>query len=209
LPVLFNSCIITPVLIVLIILLAYLIGAIPFGVIIGRIFKVDIMSRGSKNIGATNVVRTVGVIPGILVLTLDLLKGTLATYLAIYFLVEPLLIITAGLAAILGHMFPVYLKFKGGKGAAVGLGVLLAIAPTIFLYAALWTVVIVAIFRYVSLASITGPILIAVLMYYWNVPLPYLVACLMVAILMVFKHIPNIKRLLNGTERKFGEKAHG
>ena len=205
----FNSCIITPVLIVLIILLAYLIGAIPFGVIIGRIFKVDIMSRGSKNIGATNVVRTVGVIPGILVLTLDLLKGTLATYLAIYFLIEPLLIITAGLAAILGHMFPVYLKFKGGKGAAVGLGVLLAIAPTIFLYAALWTVVIVAIFRYVSLASITGPILIAVLMYYWNVPLPYLVACLMVAILMVFKHVPNIKRLLNGTERKFGEKAHG
>jgi len=197
------------VLIVLIILLAYLIGAIPFGVIIGRIFKVDIMSRGSKNIGATNVVRTVGVIPGILVLTLDLLKGTLATYLAIYFLIEPLLIITAGLAAILGHMFPVYLKFKGGKGAAVGLGVLLAIAPTIFLYAALWTVVIVAIFRYVSLASITGPILIAVLMYYWNVPLPYLVACLMVAILMVFKHVPNIKRLLNGTERKFGEKAHG
>ena len=196
-------------LIVLIILLAYLIGAIPFGVIIGRIFKVDIMSRGSKNIGATNVVRTVGVIPGILVLTLDLLKGTLATYLAIYFLIEPLLIITAGLAAILGHMFPVYLKFKGGKGAAVGLGVLLAIAPTIFLYAALWTVVIVAIFRYVSLASITGPILIAVLMYYWNVPLPYLVACLIVAILMVFKHIPNIKRLLNGTERKFGEKAHG
>lgn len=205
---------------VLIILLAYLIGAIPFGVIIGRIFKVDIMSRGSKNIGATNVIRTVGVVPGILVLVLDLLKGTLATYLAVYYLNDPLLIITAGLAAILGHMFPVYLKFKGGKGAAVGLGVLLAIAPVIFLYAALWTVVIVAIFRYVSLASITGPIVIAVLMYYWNVPLPYLIVCLIVAVLMVFKHIPNIKRLINGTENKFGpvlrspkdeggEKEHG
>ena len=196
-------------LIVLIILLAYLIGAIPFGVLIGRIFRVDIMSRGSKNIGATNVVRTVGVIPGILVLTLDLLKGTLATYLAIFYLNDPLLIITAGLAAILGHMFPVYLKFKGGKGAAVGLGVLLAIAPVIFLYAALWTVAIVAIFRYVSLASITGPVVIAILMYYWNVPLPYLIVCLIVAILMVIKHIPNIKRLINGTERKFGEKEHG
>lgn len=194
---------------VLIILLAYLIGAIPFGVLIGWIFKVDIMNRGSKNIGATNVIRTVGVVPGILVLILDILKGTLATYLAVYYLNDPLLIITAGLAAILGHMFPVYLKFKGGKGAAIGLGVLLAITPAIFLCAALWTVAIVAIFRYVSLASITGPILVAVLMYYWNVPLPYLIVCLIVAILMVFKHIPNIKRLMNGTENKFGEKEHG
>lgn len=194
-----------PMQIFLVILTGYLLGSIPFGVVISRLFNIDITQYGSGNIGATNVLRTLGVVPGIIVLTLDLLKGTLAAYIGILVLKDPLWVVLVGLAAILGHMFSIFMGFKGGKGAAIGLGVLLAIAPEIFLAAALLVVLIIATTRYVSLASIFGPWLVAALMYFLNKPLPYLWATILVAILMVIKHIPNIKRLLAGTERKVGE----
>jgi len=177
-------------------------------VIVCRFFNIDITKRGSGNIGATNVIRTLGPVPGAIVLALDLLKGTFATGIALILLKDPWLVIACGIAAVLGHMFSIYLKFKGGKGAAVGLGVLLAIAPDIFVVAAVFVVAVIALTRYVSLASITGPLLVTVLMYLWGRPVPYLLATLLVAILMIIKHIPNIKRLLAGTERKIGEKDH-
>lgn len=195
-----------PMRVFLTVLAGYFIGSIPFGVIVSRLFNIDITKYGSGNIGATNVLRTLGVIPGIIVLTLDLIKGTLAAYLGTLIIKDPLWVVLVGLAAILGHMFSIFMGFKGGKGAAVGLGVLLAIAPEIFLAAALLVIIIIALTRYVSLASIFGPWLVAALMYFLNKPLPYLWATILVAILMVIKHIPNIKRLLTGTERKFGEK---
>jgi len=117
-------------------------------------------------------------------------------------------VVLTGLMAILGHMFPVYLKFKGGKGAAIGLGVLLAIAPDIFIYSAVFVIVTIALTRYVSVASIFGPLLTAALMYSFNKPLPYFYATSLVAGLMIIKHIPNIKRLISGTERKIGEKEN-
>jgi glycerol-3-phosphate acyltransferase PlsY len=191
--------------IVLIILLGYLIGSIPFGVVIGRLYKIDITKYGSGNIGMTNVLRALGAGPGLAVLVLDLLKGTLATYLGILFLKEPLLVVLIGLAAILGHMFSIFLKLKGGKGAAVGLGVLLAVAPDIFFFAALLVIAIILITRYVSLASIIGPVFVAGLMLYARKPLPYTLSAVLVAVLMILKHLPNIKRLMTGTERKIGE----
>jgi len=190
--------------IILIILLSYLIGSIPFGVVIGRLYQIDITKYGSGNIGMTNVLRTLGTGPGLAVLVLDLLKGTVATYLGILFLKDPLLIVLTGLAAILGHMFSIFLKLKGGKGAAVGLGVLLAVAPDVFFFAALLVIAIILITRYVSLASIIGPVFVAGLMFYARKPLPYTLSAVLVAVLMILKHIPNIKRLLSGTERKIG-----
>ena len=191
--------------IILIILISYLLGSIPFGVVIASLFRIDITKHGSGNIGATNVLRTLGAAPGAIVLTLDLLKGTLATYIGIIVLKDPLLVILCGLAAILGHMFSVFLKFKGGKGAAVGLGVLLAIAPDIFIFTVILTIIIVAVSRYVSLASIIGPIITTLLLIVFGRPLPYSIASALVAILMIYKHIPNIKRLLAGTENRIGK----
>ncbi|KAF0134143.1 MAG: glycerol-3-phosphate acyltransferase PlsY [Candidatus Saganbacteria bacterium] len=189
----------------IVIIAAYLIGSVPFGVIVACFFQIDITKQGSGNIGATNVLRTLGALPGILVLVLDLLKGTFAAYLGIIFLHDPLWVVLAGVFAILGHMFSIYLRFKGGKGAAVGLGVLLAITPEVFLISAVLVILIVAITRYVSLASMIVPIIAALLMVYLNKPLPYIISTIIVFVVMVIKHKSNIKRIISGTERKIGK----
>jgi acyl phosphate:glycerol-3-phosphate acyltransferase len=112
----------------LLMLAGYLLGAIPFGLLIGKIRNVDIRKHGSGNIGATNALRILGAGPGSLVLILDMLKGTAAVMIGQAFTADPLIIVLCGLAAVIGHSYPVYLGFKGGKGAATGLGVLLGVA---------------------------------------------------------------------------------
>lgn len=193
---------------ILILCFAYLLGSIPFGVLIAKFKKIDIQTSGSGNIGATNVLRSVGLIPGILVFILDLLKGTAATYLAVLYLKEPLLIISVGFAAILGHLFPIFLRFKGGKGSAVGLGVLLAIAPDVFLISFILVALLIALTRYVSIASIFGSVTTVIIMFIFNKPLPYSIVTLFATCLIIYKHIPNIKRLLAGTEPKIKGKPH-
>lgn len=188
--------------ILLILGLSYLIGSIPFGYIIARIWNIDIRRHGSGNIGATNVFRTLGPFPGVLVFALDLLKGALAIYLISLITNRPEIIILAGLCAIIGHTFPIFLKFKGGRGAATGLGVLLGIAPEIFLAAIVVAILIIVITRYVSLASIITPILITIAFILFKKPLPYTIVVGLVAGLIVFRHIPNMKRLLNRTENR-------
>ncbi len=188
--------------ILLVLLASYFIGSIPFGYIIARIWKVDIRKHGSGNIGATNVFRILGPIPGILAFILDLLKGTLAIYLIFLTTNRPEIIILAGLCAIVGHTFPIFLKFKGGRGAATGLGVLLGIAPEIFLAAVVVVILIIVITRYVSLASIITPILVAIAFISFKKPLPYTIVVGLAAGLIVFRHIPNIKRLLKRQENR-------
>jgi glycerol-3-phosphate acyltransferase PlsY len=183
---------------------SYLLGSIPFGVIVARFCKVDIQKVGSGNIGATNVFRSLGPTAGVLVFMLDLLKGAAATWLALYYLTDPLWIIIAGGFAVVGHTFPVFLKFKGGRGSATGLGILLAIAPEAFAGAFLLVVIIIAATRYVSLASISVPPLVTIYMFAAHKPLPYSIATLLITMLIIYKHIPNIQRLLSGTERKVG-----
>jgi len=184
---------------------SYLLGSIPFGVIVAKFFKIDITKYGSGNIGATNVLRTLGALPGLIVLLLDLLKGTLAACLGMLFLKDAALVVLCALAVVLGHMFSIFIGFKGGKGAAVGLGILLAIAPDVFIITAILVITIIAITRYVSLASIIGPIFAVALMLLFKKPTPYILATVAVSALMIYKHIPNIKRLMAGTERKVGE----
>ena len=194
--------------IILPIIIGYLIGSIPFGVIAGKLKKIDIRKIGSGNIGATNIYRTLGTAPAMAVFILDLLKGAFAVYIAQAMVpVSPAIIVVSGIAAIIGHMYPVYIGFKGGKGSATGLGVLLGITPDLFIIAMIYVAFAIAITRYVSVTSISGVLLLAVLMFTFHKPVEYSIAAIIVAILVIYKHAPNIKRLLSGTEPKlWGEK---
>jgi len=194
---------------VLPIILGYLIGSIPFGLLAGKLNGIDIRKVGSGNIGATNIYRTLGTWPALSVFLLDMLKGTAAVYIAQALLPQstPLLsreyfIVISGVAAMVGHMFSIFLGFNGGKGAATSLGILLGITPDLFVIAIIYVIICIAITRYVSVASISGVILLAALMFILNKPPAYGVCTVIAAILMIYKHIPNIKRLLSGTEPK-------
>jgi glycerol-3-phosphate acyltransferase PlsY len=201
-------------------LLSYLLGSIPFGIIITRLWKgIDIREHGSKNPGATNVYRVVGPIPALIVLILDIGKGLVATlWLSRLSIGQPFLnpvslMILAGIAVILGHTFPVFSGFKGGKGVATGLGVLISLVPFETILALLLFLIIVGITRYVSLGSLSSAsfILLALAFekYYLHKPISavLLIMVTVLAIFMFYTHRSNIKRLLNGTENKFGKKV--
>ncbi len=195
--------------------LAYLVGAIPFGLLIARLKGVDIRSVGSKNIGATNVFRCVGKGWGVLTFLLDAAKG-LAPALVFPLLqgqsglpvpqgVEGSFGLLCGIAAILGHNFPVYLKFKGGKGVATSAGVLLGVAPAAVGLGLLGWVVLFVVTRYVSVASIGAAVLVP-LAGWWlyaraGIFLP--VSLTLLGVLIVARHAKNIQRLLAGTENRF------
>lgn len=179
---------------------SYLLGSIPFGLIIARIWNIDIRRYGSGNIGATNVFRALGPFPGALVLALDFLKGTLAVYIGYRVGGDPKLVLLLGVSAIFGHMYSVFLGFKGGKGAATGLGVLAGVAPDVFLIAAVFAAAVILATRYVSVASMATPLVVTCLMFVFRKPLPYTLAALLMAIFILSRHIPNIQRLLKGSE---------
>ena len=202
--------------------LSYLLGSIPFGYLLVRIFRgEDVRLSGSGNIGATNVSRRSPTL-GVVTLVLDALKGTIAALLA-YFLwirmgfrtgvldvlpFEPVSI--AALFAVIGHMFPVWLKFRGGKGVATGLGSFAFIAPQAILIAAGVFIATVAIFRYVSLGSILAvasfPFLVFGIYGYGKVPL-ILSLIVITCLLIIARHSENIRRLRAGTESRVGAKS--
>lgn len=190
------------------IIFAYLLGSISFGYIIAKKIKnVDIRKVGSGNTGATNISRVVGFKFALLVFILDLGKGLLAVLLADWFTSSPWIIIFCAYAVILGHNWPIFFSFKGGRGAATTLGVFLGIMPVAALIVFGIIVVIILITRYVSLASLTGAVLIPVCVLLFHYPWEYLVFGLSVTALIIWRHIPNIKRLLQGKELKIGEKV--
>jgi glycerol-3-phosphate acyltransferase PlsY len=183
----------------------YLCGSIPFGMIVTRLAGTgDIRSIGSGNIGATNVLRTGR--KGLAIATLlgDLLKGTLAVLL-VYRLYGQDLAVLTGLGAVLGHMFPVWLKFKGGKGVATFLGVLLALAwPVALAFCAIYAAV-AAIFRYSSLASLISCVAAPIILW-WLGDRQEAMLFAILAVLVVAMHHANIRRLIAGTEGKIGAK---
>jgi acyl phosphate:glycerol-3-phosphate acyltransferase len=200
---------------VLILIIAYLLGSIPFGYILVRsLAGADVRETGSGGTGATNVSRRAGKLAGIVTLLLDALKGALAAILARAFLTENFgiswWVAASVVAVILGHCFPVWLGFRGGKGVATGVGAFLALAPLAVACAALVFILIVVVTRYVSLGSIaaaaTLPLSIWILSLY-NRPTesfaPLLTAALTGAAIIIFMHRANIGRLLSGTENKF------
>lgn len=200
----------------IVVIVAYLIGAIPFGYLIVR-QKVggDIRESGSGGTGATNVSRRAGKAAGVFTLVLDLLKGMLAIIVTRVLIGEggptiDWVTAAAAVAAIVGHIFPVWLGFRGGKGVATGVGVFLMLAPTAVVCAAVVFVAIVSITKYVSLGSIAGAAIIPLFVWMDMVfirPItelwPLLVATVVGAMLIIFAHRGNIRRLVEGTEPKF------
>jgi glycerol-3-phosphate acyltransferase PlsY len=201
------------------VVIAYLLGSIPFGYILVRAFHgQDVRQTGSGNIGATNVARAAPAL-GALTLVLDAAKGfaavlagmMLAQVAAREFGRSPLFLFAAlaALCAVLGHLFPVWLKFRGGKGVATSVGVFIALAPKALLIAILIFAALVAAFRYVSLGSIIAvaafPVLAFVLNDYHSSP-PVLGVICFVALLIIAKHHENIRRLFSGTEHRFALK---
>lgn len=188
-------------------LLAYLLGSIPFGLLLTRAAGLgDIRAIGSGNIGATNVMRTGNKKLGIATLLLDAAKGALPVIIARHFGIEAPEIYLVGMAAVLGHVFSVWLKFKGGKGVATAIGVLFGLEPVIGFFACLVWLGELLITRYVSLASIGT---------FWLLLLPPVfmgnaygvIFCLALAILITWTHRSNIARLKAGTEPRRGKKS--
>jgi glycerol-3-phosphate acyltransferase PlsY len=200
-----------------IIAFSYLVGSIPTSIIISKIYKgIDIRDYGSKNAGATNVYRVMGAVPATIVLLLDAAKGLIAVlWISQISFGDPgsnltLLKILAGVAAIIGHIFPVYVGFRGGKGIGTGLGVLLALIPREIVMALGLFAIVVAATRYVSLGSLCAVIFIFLALlvekYYFKqeINLELIITCLFLTILVFYTHRSNIKRLLKGTENKLG-----
>lgn len=195
---------------------AYLLGSVPFGKIIAkRVAHIDITSRGSKNIGATNVARELGVNWGLLTLLLDALKGFIPVFLfsiyASHVLVTDhgLEISIIGLSALLGHQFSIFLRFRGGKGVSTAAGVYLAISPLSCLVALLLFLLIVYKWDFVSLGSMVSAWAMPFLLAGFGKRPPLVIASFIMAALICFKHNQNIQRLLEGKESKWSErKSH-
>jgi glycerol-3-phosphate acyltransferase PlsY len=187
----------------ILIALAYLCGSVPVGFLLASLTGVDIRRRGSGNIGATNVARVVGWREGVLTLLGDVLKGFLPVLLSLYFGFDPWAIFWIGLASFLGHLYPVFLKFKGGKGVATALGILLAVAPAAAVILASVFALVATTSRAVSLASLIAAVLAPLVLWFLWYPLPFVGLSFVLALLIVVRHRENIQRLLAGVEPKF------
>lgn len=189
---------------ILIIAASYLIGGIPFGLLIGRTFyNVDIRQHGSGNPGATNVWRTLGKKPGATTLTLDILKGVASVMMARWWLPgNSAMAIAAGVASIVGHNWSPFLKFRGGKGVATSAGVFLALLPIHTLFALAGFLIFFFTTRHVSVGSIAGAVTLFVSSFLIPVDRRFQIVILLASVMILLKHIPNIKRLAQGTEPK-------
>lgn len=187
-------------------LLIYLVAAVPTGVVLTRLMGLeDVRSRGSGNIGATNVYRVAGKLPGILTLLGDILKSFLPLLAIKYWLgPTPLQLGVAGVVAIVGHCYPIYLRFKGGKGVATALGIFLVLDPQALLGGGLVFLAAVALTRYISLGSVLAAIAVPLFTLLFGRSLPVVLSACAIGALIVWRHRDNLRRLLEGTENRFG-----
>jgi acyl phosphate:glycerol-3-phosphate acyltransferase len=200
---------------------AYVLGSIPFSYIVVRLVAgEDIRRLGSRNVGATNVARSFGKAPGLVALILDLAKGYAAVALARWIVAQPgwpegspylsreLWVSLAALVAVLGHMFPVWLRFHGGKGVATGAGVFLALDPIVFAGSAIVFVIVLIASRFVSLASIVSAASVPLLFRFLasNASFWRIIVSVLIALAVIAKHHSNIARLAQRKERKMGER---
>ena len=197
----------------LLVIFGYLAGSIPFGLLYGRLAGVDVRQQGSGNIGATNVSRLLGKKLGILTLASDLLKGLLPMLIAAQILGNRpdayLWTMLTGTAAFVGHCWPIYLKFRGGKGVATALGIFLYLAPLQTLIAIVLFVATVRLGGYVSLGSMSAALSLPVMIWLSNGPTDLLVTTGTIALLIVLKHQENIRRLLKGEEKSWKKSDNG
>lgn len=192
---------------------AYLLGSIPFGKLIAkRVARINITQRGSGNIGATNVARELGITWGLVTLLLDMLKGFLPVFLYAHYILRAGIefetcLSAIGLAALLGHQFSIFMRFRGGKGVATAIGIYLVISPLACLMAVIVFILTVYKWDFVSLGSMLAAIVMPGLLALFGKSQPLVTTSIIVAALICFKHKGNIKRLVKGEERKWrGEK---
>jgi acyl phosphate:glycerol-3-phosphate acyltransferase len=187
---------------VVLLVVAYLCGSIPFGVVIGKLFYgVDVRQHGSGNVGTTNVFRVLGKKAGIAVLICDMLKGYIPAVIGAW-LFHPWFAVFIAAAPVVGHMYSIFLKFKGGKGIATGAAVVAALVPVVFAVIIVVWVVLVLTTRYVSVASLTATTLVPVLTIVLGEPLPYQIAGVLVTLVIWWAHRGNLKRLRAGQENR-------
>lgn len=186
-----------------IITLSYLLGSIPFGVLISKYKGINLKEKGSGNIGATNVLRTVGKGAAAFTLLGDLLKGSLSVFIANNFLHEPWIAFT-GIAVIVGHIFPVFIRFKGGKGVATTFGVVLIYSPIVAISAILLWSVVVFTFRYSSLGAIITFLFLPAIVAILDPDKMKLYFSIFISIIIILKHKDNLLRIFKGAETKIG-----
>jgi glycerol-3-phosphate acyltransferase PlsY len=188
----------------LLVIFSYLLGSVPSGLIIGKLSGLDVRKAGSGNIGATNVARLLGKTGGLLTLVGDTAKGFIPVLVVQQMGFSYAVTALVGVAAFLGHLYPIFLKFKGGKGVATSFGVLLGLAP-------LATIILLVVFaavafttRIVSLSSMVTAVAAPLVLWLFYYSPTYVIVTAFMALMIVFRHYANIQRLLNGTEPRFG-----
>jgi acyl phosphate:glycerol-3-phosphate acyltransferase len=191
---------------IIVMIFSYLLGSIPTGYIVGALTGIDIRKVGSGNVGATNVARALGKKPGLLTLSADVAKGFVPVFVAIWLGLNPTVVALVGSTAFLGHLYPVFLRFQGGKGVATALGVLLALAP-------MATVVLIAVFaavavstRVVSLSSIVAALAAPIILWSFFYSPTVIAIGVFLAVMITLRHRDNIQRLIAGTEPRFGSR---
>jgi len=195
-------------LVLLFMVVGYLLGTIPTGYLVARMRGVNIQEVGSGNIGATNVLRTLGVVPAIMVMLLDPLKGAVAALLPTVFGTDTWTVALAGLSAVVGNSFNVMLRLRGGKGIATSIGVFLVVDPATAALSIVIGIVTILVSRYVSLGSIVGMFSLPLFVIAGgSFPVANLFLAVSLAALTIFRHRENIMRLMAGTERRLGQKV--
>ncbi len=182
---------------------AYLLGSIPTGLLLGKAYGIDVRKEGSGNIGATNLYRTVGRKVGVMTLVGDCLKGLLPVLAVKYSTLPPEYAAWVGLAAFCGHVFSVFLRFRGGKGVATALGVFLALSPLAVAAALGVFIVLMLVWRYVSLGSVAAAAVMPLAVWLLGGGRSLIVVTTLIAVVVIIRHIENIKRLVSGTENRF------
>jgi glycerol-3-phosphate acyltransferase PlsY len=191
---------------VLLLLGGYVLGSVPTGFLVGRAWGVDVRRAGSGNIGMANVLRTVGTWPAVITMAGDMLKGFAPVFLARFLTENEWVVAEVALAAVVGHCWPVFLGFKGGKAVATGAGTTIALAPVVglALFAFWWAVVLLS--RYTSLGAISVMIVSPVAFFLTGQPTPYVLYTAIGGALVLWRHRENARALMKGTERKIGQK---
>jgi len=188
---------------------SYLCGAIPFAYIIAKLFKkIDIRKCGSGNPGATNVFREVSKPLGVLTFLLDALKGFIPVYFAFIVNHSVYFVLAVALVTILGHVFTIFLKFKGGKGVATGCGIFIAFAPVVTLICFSVFALVLFLSKYVALSSITAAVMLPLCLALFHYPDTIILFACLVSVLVVIRHAGNIKRIIKGTESKISAKKN-
>ena len=193
---------------------AYILGSVPFAVVFSRLFGLqDPRTYGSGNPGATNVLRSGNKAAAALTLIGDAAKGWLAVWLAIHFKTSPFLIAGVAIAVFLGHLYPIFLKFKGGKGVATAFGIMIAIEPILALATMATWIIMAVFFRFSSLAALTCAVFAPFYYFFggmlvWSSHLPIGAALIVIALFLLYRHKTNIQRLIAGTEPRIGNRKN-